>query len=158
MRLVLQRVSSASVSVDGAVAGAIGPGLLVLAGVGHDDTAAVAERLAGKVAALRIFPDGADETEARMNRSLLDAGGSALVVSQFTLYGDARKGTRPSFSAAARREVAVPVLDAFVAALRGLGVDVEEGRFGAHMAVSLVNDGPVTILLDSAQRQIGAKE
>jgi D-tyrosyl-tRNA(Tyr) deacylase len=144
VRLVLQRVTSASVSVGGAVVASVGPGLLVLAGVGEGDTAAQAERLAGKVAALRIFPDG----EARMNRSVLDAGGAALVVSQFTLYGDARKGTRPSFAGAARPEVAVPVLAAFVAALRAAGVPVAEGRFGARMEVALVNDGPVTILLE----------
>ncbi|HWD08303.1 MAG TPA: D-aminoacyl-tRNA deacylase [Actinomycetota bacterium] len=144
MRLVLQRVSSASVSVDGSVVAAIGPGLVVLAGVGPSDTPAAAERLAGKVAALRIFPDGG----GKMNVSVLDAAGSCLVVSQFTLYGDARKGTRPSFAGAARPELAVPVLSAFAGALRGVGVPVEEGVFGAHMEVALVNDGPVTILME----------
>lgn len=144
MRLVLQRVSSASVSVAGSVVAAIGPGLVVLAGVGPADTPAAAERLAGKVAALRIFPDG----DGKMNVSVLDAAGSCLVVSQFTLYADARKGTRPSFTGAARPELAVPVLSAFAGALRGAGVPVEQGVFGAHMEVALVNDGPVTILME----------
>jgi D-tyrosyl-tRNA(Tyr) deacylase len=137
-------VSSASVSVGGTVVGAIGSGLLVLAAVGHDDTDAVARRLAARTAAQRIFPDG----DGRMNRSLLDVGGAALVVSQFTLYGDTRKGNRPSFVAAAAPAVAVPVLAAFTGELRRLGIEVAEGRFGAHMEVTLVNDGPVTILLD----------
>lgn len=145
MRLVVQRVSRAAVSVDRETVGAIGAGLLVLAAVGHDDTAAGAQRLAAKVAGLRIFGDDA----SRMNRSLLDTGGEALVVSQFTLYADTRKGFRPSFVQAARPEVAVPVLAAFVGALRDAGVAVAEGRFGAHMAVELVNDGPVTIILQA---------
>lgn len=144
MRLVLQRVSSASVAVGGEVVGTIGAGLLVLAGVGHDDVPEVAERLAGKVAALRIFSD----EEGKMNWSLVDVEGAALVVSQFTLFADTKKGHRPSFVGAARPSVAVPVLEAFVAALRSAGVEVQEGCFGAHMEVSLVNDGPVTILLE----------
>lgn len=146
MRLVLQRVSSASVSVDGERIAAIGSGLLILAGVGDADVADVARRLAAKVAALRIFGD----EDQRMNRSLLDAGGEALVVSQFTLYADTRKGFRPSFAHAARPELAVPVLEAFVAALGEAGVPVSEGRFGARMEVALVNDGPVTIVLEGA--------
>ena len=145
MRLVVQRVSRAAVSVDGETVGAIGAGLLVLAAVGHDDTAAGAQRLAAKVAGLRIFGDDS----GRMNHSLLDTGGGALVVSQFTLYADTRKGFRPSFVQAARPVVAVPVLAAFVGALRDAGVAVAEGRFGAHMAVELVNDGPVTIILQA---------
>jgi D-tyrosyl-tRNA(Tyr) deacylase len=145
VRLVVQRVSSACVTVAGETVGAIGEGLLVLAGVGKDDTEAVARRLAGKVAGLRIFADA----EGKMNRSLTDVGGKALVVSQFTLYGDVRKGYRPSFVDAARPDLAVPVLAAFVEELRAAGVEVAEGRFGAHMEVSLTNDGPVTILLKS---------
>jgi len=144
VRLVLQRVTSASVTVDGQTVGAVGPGLLVLAGVARDDLPAGAARLAAKVAALRIFGDD----EGKMNRSLVEVGGEALVVSQFTLCADTRKGHRPSFVDAARPEVAVPVLAAFVGSLRSHGVGVAEGRFGAHMEVSLVNDGPVTIVLD----------
>ena len=144
MRLVLQRVTSASVTVDGETVGAVGPGLLVLAGVGRDDVAAGAARLAAKVAALRIFGD----EKGKMNRSLVEVGGEALVVSQFTLCADTRKGHRPSFVDAAPPEVAVPVLTAFVESLRSHGVGVAQGRFGAHMEVSLVNDGPVTIVLD----------
>lgn len=144
MRLVLQRVTSASVTVDGSTVGAVGPGLLILAGIGRDDDGAGAARLADKVAALRIFGDD----EGKMNRSIVEAGGEALVVSQFTLCADTRKGHRPSFVDAARPQVAVPVLEAFVESLRSHGVEVAEGRFGAHMEVSLVNDGPVTIVLD----------
>ncbi|HEU5002840.1 MAG TPA: D-aminoacyl-tRNA deacylase [Actinomycetota bacterium] len=144
MRLVLQRVTAASVRVGEELVGAIGPGLLVLVGVGRDDTHPIARRLARKVAAQRIFPDPA----GRMNVSLLEIEGSALVVSQFTLYGETRKGNRPSFVAAAPPDLAVGVLAAFVSELRFLGVEVEEGRFGAHMEVSLVNDGPVTILME----------
>ena len=144
MRLLLQRVSSAAVAVAGELIAGIGPGLLVLAGVGRDDNDEVARRLAGKVAALRIFGDD----DGKMNRSLTDVGGEALVVSQFTLYADTKKGYRPSFVDAARPELAVPVLEAFVDGLRSAGVEVAEGRFGARMEVSLVNDGPVTILLE----------
>ena len=144
MRLLLQRVSSAAVAVAGERIAGIGAGLLVLAGVGKDDNDEAARRLAGKVAALRIFGD----EDGKMNRSLTDVGGEALVVSQFTLYADTKKGYRPSFVDAARPELAVPVLEAFVAGLRSAGVEVAEGRFGAHMEVSLVNDGPVTILLE----------
>jgi D-tyrosyl-tRNA(Tyr) deacylase len=144
VRLVVQRVSSAAVAVAGERIAGIGTGLLVLAGVGKDDSDEAARRLAGKVAGLRIFGD----EDGKMNRSLTDVGGEVLVVSQFTLYADTKKGYRPSFLDAARPELAVPVLEAFVAALRSAGVKVAEGRFGARMEVSLVNDGPVTILLE----------
>src|SRR5262245_36119721 len=145
MRAVIQRVSEASVTVDDVVVGRIGPGLLVLLGVGAGDGTAEAALLAQKIANLRIFPDA----DGRFNRSLLDAGGGALVVSQFTLYADTRRGRRPSFSDAAPPEAAAPLVDAFAAALRQLGLEVATGAFGAHMHVALVNDGPVTILLDS---------
>jgi D-tyrosyl-tRNA(Tyr) deacylase len=141
---VIQRVSSAAVAVAGERIAGIGPGLLVLAGVGKDDNDVAARRLAAKVAGLRIFGDD----DGKMNRSLTDVGGEALVVSQFTLYADTKKGYRPSFVDAARPELAVPVLEAFVAGLRSAGVEVAEGRFGARMEVSLVNDGPVTVLLE----------
>jgi D-tyrosyl-tRNA(Tyr) deacylase len=146
MRAVVQRVSRAAVRVDGDVVGACGPGLLVLVGAGREDTSESADRLAGKIARLRIFPDDA----GRFDRSLLDTGGEALVVSQFTLLADSRrqKGTRPSFSEAARPEVAEPLIDHFCDALRDLGVRVQTGVFGARMEVLLVNDGPVTIILD----------
>jgi D-tyrosyl-tRNA(Tyr) deacylase len=144
VRLVLQRVSSAAVAVSGERIAGIGAGVLVLAGVGKDDNDEAAHRLARKVATLRIFGDDG----GKMNRSLTDVGGQALVVSQFTLYADTKKGYRPSFVDAARPELAVPVLEAFVAGLRAAGVEVAEGRFGARMEVSLVNDGPVTILLE----------
>ena len=141
MRLVIQRVSSASVAVAGAVVGAIdGPGLLILVGVTHDDTAEIAARLAEKAWTLRIL---AEERSAQQQQAPI------LVVSQFTLYADTRKGRRPSWNAAAPRPVSEPLVEAFVAALRQLGAQVETGVFGADMAVSLVNDGPVTILLDS---------
>ena len=130
--------------VEGDVVGAIGRGLLVLLGAEHDDTSDNATRLAAKIARLRIFPDA----EGRFDRSLLDVGGDALVVSQFTLLSDTRKGNRPSFTDAARPEQAEPLVDAFAAALRGSGIRVETGEFGAYMQVELVNDGPVTIVLD----------
>jgi D-tyrosyl-tRNA(Tyr) deacylase len=138
MRAVVQRVSRAAVRVDGATVAAIGPGLLVLLGVTHDDDEAVADRLADKVAALRIFEDA----DGKLNEPL-GAGREALVVSQFTLYGDARKGNRPSFVAAARPEHAEPLYERFRVRLGAQG-----GVFGAHMEVELVNDGPVTITLD----------
>ena len=141
---MVQRVSSASVRVDGDVVGAIGRGLLVLLGVGHDDTSDNATRLAAKIARLRIFPDEA----GRFDRSLLDVGGDALVVSQFTLLADTRKGNRPSFTDAARPEQAEPLVEAFADALRVRGIRVETGVFGAYMEVELVNDGPVTIVLE----------
>jgi D-tyrosyl-tRNA(Tyr) deacylase len=147
MRAVVQRVSRASVRVAGAATGEIGPGLLVLLGIAEGDGEEDARRLAGKVGRLRIFEDDA----GRFDYSLLDTGGAALVVSQFTLLGDSKrqKGTRPDFSKAARPEVAEPLYEHFCQALRGLGIQVETGVFGARMAVELVNDGPVTIILDT---------
>ena len=145
MRVLLQRVSGASVTVDGAVTGEIEGGLLLLVGIGPADGPNDARRLAEKAATLRIFNDDA----GKFNRSLLDVGGAALVVSQFTLYADTRKGRRPSFIDAAPPDVAAPLVDAFAEALRGQGVRVERGVFGAHMRVALVNDGPVTIMLTS---------
>ncbi|HEX8488492.1 MAG TPA: D-aminoacyl-tRNA deacylase [Propionibacteriaceae bacterium] len=141
MRAVVQRVTSAHVTVADEVVGALQrPGLLVLVGVAHDDSAAIAARLADKVWNLRILAD---------ERSCAEVGAPLLVVSQFTLYADTRKGRRPSWSAAAPRPVSEPLVDAFVAALRSLGAEVATGVFGADMAVSLVNDGPVTLILDS---------
>lgn len=145
MRLVLQRVSSARVLVDGVVVGEIGHGLLVLAGVTHGDTEEQARLLAGKVAHLRIFEDD----QGKMNRSVADAGGSVLVVSQFTLYGDCRRGRRPSFDAAAPPGHARALYERFVEEVRALGLAVATGVFQAHMQVELVNDGPVTLVLDS---------
>ena len=146
MRILLQRVSHASVVVDGETIGAIDQGYLLLVGVGKQDDEAVAQRLAEKVVKLRIFPNEA----GKFDRSLLDIDGGALVVSQFTLFGDARKGNRPSFIDAAPPELASPLCDAFAGALRQLGVQrVETGRFGTHMDVTLCNDGPVTLWLDS---------
>ena len=147
MRAVLQRVSEASVTVDGQVVGRCGPGLMILLGVGPGDGEAEARLLAEKSAHLRIF---ADET-GRFNRSLLDSEGGALVVSQFTLYADTSRGRRPGFTYAAPPEVAAPLVERFCEALRALGVPVETGIFGANMQVALVNDGPVTILLDTAE-------
>ena len=145
MRAVVQRVTSASVTVDGRVAGEIGAGLLILLGVGRTDNTESASYLAEKIANLRIFSDEA----GKMNLSLLDIGGSALVVSQFTLYGDTRGGRRPSYIQAAPPEEANRLYEEFVRSMRALGVTVETGVFQAHMQVELVNDGPVTILLDS---------
>ena len=143
MRAVIQRVSSARVSVEEAAVGEIGPGLLVLLGVGTDDTPTEADRLAGRIARLRIF--GNDE--GKFDLSILDTGGEILVVSQFTLLADTSKGNRPGFSDAARPEVARPLVERFCAALSGQGVSVATGVFGARMSVELVNDGPVTIVL-----------
>jgi len=144
MRIVLQRVSRARVAVEGRTTGEIGAGLLLLvgftAGNGEDALAWMADRVVG----LRIFPD----EEGKMNRSVEEAGGSLLVVSQFTLYGDARKGRRPSFVEAARPEAAVPLYERFLALLRATGRPVQTGEFGAHMEVELVNDGPVTLVLE----------
>jgi D-tyrosyl-tRNA(Tyr) deacylase len=145
MRAVIQRVSEAWVRVEGRVTGRIGTGLLVLLGVGRDDTESDADYLAEKALHLRIFPDEAGQ----MNRSVLDAGGGLLVVSQFTLYGDARKGRRPGYSDAAGPEEANRLYERFVAGLRPSGLPVETGVFRALMDVGLVNQGPVTILLDS---------
>lgn len=144
MRAVVQRVTEAAVTVDGAVVGAIGPGLCVLVGVTHDDDVAGARRLATKLWHLRVFDDDAGV----MNRSLADTGGAALVVSQFTLYGDTSRGRRPSWVAAAGPEQAEPLVDAVVGELRALGAEVATGRFRADMRVALVNDGPVTLVID----------
>jgi D-tyrosyl-tRNA(Tyr) deacylase len=145
MRAVVQRVSKARVIVDGAVTGEIGAGMVVLLGVGKNDTPDAAAYLAEKVSTLRIFADDA----GKMNRSLADTGGAALVVSQFTLYGDARGQRRPSFINAAPPELGKQLYEEFVIALRALGVRVETGVFQAYMTIELSNDGPVTILLDS---------
>ena len=146
MRLVIQRVTSASVRVEGHVTGQIGPGLLVLAGFAPTDTAAELSWMARKLVQLRIFSDEASQ----MNRSVLDIGGQVLVVSQFTLLADARKGNRPSYAAAAPPPVAEPLYEQFVALVATeLGQPVPTGIFGADMQVSLINDGPVTIVLDS---------
>ena len=147
MKAVCQRVTHASVAVDGAEHAAIGHGLVVLLGIAREDDAAAAERLAGKVSRLRVF----DNEGGKLDRSVLDVAGSALVVSQFTLIADSRrqKGTRPDFSRAAPREQAEPLYEHFCGALRDFGVHVESGVFGAYMAVGLVNDGPVTVILDT---------
>lgn len=145
MRAVVQRVTSARVIVDGSVKGEIGAGLLVLLAVGREDTAATAASMAEKVANLRIFND----EQGKMNRSLLDTGGAVLAVSQFTLYGDARGQRRPSFIQAAPPDQGKRLYEEFLRALKALGVQVETGVFQTHMSVELVNDGPVTILLDS---------
>jgi D-aminoacyl-tRNA deacylase len=148
MRAVVQRVSRASVSVDGPVTGAIEIGLLVLLGVGQDDERSDADYLAEKVVGLRIFGDA----EEKMNRSVVDVGGAILAVSQFTLYGDVRRGKRPSFDAAARPEKARELYEYFVNGVRALGVRCETGVFQATMEVELVNSGPVTILIDSKKQ------
>jgi D-aminoacyl-tRNA deacylase len=144
MKAVIQRVSQASVTVQGEVVGAIGPGFVVLLGITHADTTAEADWLADKIAGLRLFEDA----DGKMNASLADVGGALLVVSQFTLYGDARKGRRPSFTEAARPEQAEPLFDYMVRRLRDRGFTVATGVFGAHMAVDIHNDGPVTLLLE----------
>jgi len=148
VRALLQRTTGARVRVEDEVVGEIGPGLVVLVGVGPDDTEPVAVDLARKAAELRIFRDD----EGRTNRSLLDVGGAALVVSQFTLFADTRRGRRPGFTGAAAPDVASELVERFAAALRSLDVTVAQGRFGAEMAVELVNDGPFTIWLDTADR------
>lgn len=145
MRAVVQRVSRARVTVNGWTAGEIGIGLLVLLGVGHEDTEADATYLAEKTAGLRIFEDH----DGKMNRSVIDVGGSVLAISQFTLYGDARRGKRPSFDAAAPPDPAKRLYESFVERIRGAGLRCETGRFQEMMQVELVNEGPVTILLDS---------
>ena len=147
MRAVLQRVSRAQVSVNGEITGQIGPGLLVLLGVGRDDTEADATYLAHKIAALRIFED----EDGKMNRSVQDVGGSVLAVSQFTLYADVRRGKRPSFDAAAAPEKARQLYEFFVEQIRASGLRCQTGRFQEMMKVELVNEGPVTILLDSGK-------
>ena len=145
MRAIVQRVSRASVTVQSSVTGEIGPGLLVLLGVGQDDQRSDAEYLAEKIVGLRIFEDD----EEKMNRSVIEAGGAILAVSQFTLYGDVRRGKRPSFDTAARPERARDLYEYFVTQVRALGVRCETGVFQAMMEVELVNSGPVTILIDS---------
>lgn len=144
MRIVLQRVSRARVTIAGRVTGEIGRGLLLLAGFTDADTEDALAWMAEKVVGLRIFPDD----EGKMNRSVAEMGGALLVVSQFTLYGDARKGRRPSFIDAARPEIAIPLYERFVGLLRATGLDVATGEFGAMMDVELVNDGPVTLILE----------
>jgi D-aminoacyl-tRNA deacylase len=148
MRALVQRVTRASVRVGDERVGEIGPGLCILVGVTHDDTPADADKLASKVRGLRVFDDEAGV----MNLSLAETGGAALVVSQFTLYGDTRKGRRPSWVAAARPELAEPLVERFAGALREFGTPVKTGRFRADMAVELVNDGPVTLLLEVPNR------
>lgn len=145
MRAVVQRVSEACVRVGEEKVAEIGAGLLALVGVGREDSLSDAEELASRIIHLRVFPDDA----GRMNRSLLETGGSLALVSQFTLYGDARKGRRPFFGDAASPDVAAPLIEKLAATARANGVEVASGRFQAHMMVSLVNDGPVTVLLDT---------
>jgi D-aminoacyl-tRNA deacylase len=144
MRVVLQRVSRASVTIDGRTAGAIGRGFCLLVGLTHWDTEATVDWMAEKVAGLRLFSD----PEGKMNLGLDEVGGGVLVISQFTLYGDAAKGRRPSFVDAARPEQAIPLYQRFVAALRGRGLEVATGEFGASMQVEIHNDGPVTLILE----------
>lgn len=145
MRAVVQRVTRGRVTVGGEVTGEIGKGYVVLLGVSKADDAAAADYMAEKIAGLRVFEDD----EGKMNRSILDVGGAVLAVSQFTLYGDVRRGRRPGFDQAGRPEQAEPLYERFVAQLRSRGIPVETGRFQTHMEVELVNDGPVTILVDS---------
>ena len=147
MRAVLTRVKSASVTVDGSVIGQIGQGFLILLGVTHEDTEAQAVKLADKLMGLRIFED----ENGKMNRSLEDVGGQVLVVSQFTLYGNCKKGRRPEFLAAARPEIAIPLYEKFIALCRDKGFAVETGEFGAEMLVESVNDGPLTLIVDTDQ-------
>ena len=147
MRIVLQRVTRASVTVEGRVTGEIGKGLVALIAIRREDSSVTAVSMAEKIVNLRIFNDD----QGKMNRSLLDTGGAILAISQFTLYGDARGGRRPSFVLAAPPELGKALYEEFVAALRSLGARVETGVFQAHMSVDLVNDGPVTILLDSTK-------
>ena len=153
MRIVVQRVSRAAVRVDEDTVGEIGRGAVVLLGIGSGDDEALADRMADKLAGLRYFPD----SEGRTNRTLADAGGSFLVISQFTLHADLRRGRRPGFTDAALPELAAPLVDRFVARLRTLGHEVATGRFGAMMDVELVNAGPFTLVLDSA-RDLGPKQ
>lgn len=150
MRAVVQRVTEASVSVDGQVIDEIGHGLLILAGASAGDRGTDVAALAIKIAGLRIFRD----SDGRMNRSVLDVGGAVLVVSQFTLLADVRRGRRPSFAAAAPPDLAAPLIEAFGAALRSQGIEVAEGQFGSMMDVRLVNDGPVTIVIDTVDGRV----
>jgi D-aminoacyl-tRNA deacylase len=150
MRLVVQRVTRASVRSGEAMLGEIGPGAVVLAGIGRDDDPAVVDRMADKLVALRYFGDA----EGRTNLAITDSGGALLVVSQFTLYADLRRGRRPGFTSAALPDQATPLVDRFVERLRSSGLAVETGRFGAEMEVELVNDGPFTLVIDS-ERDLG---
>ena len=150
MHLVVQRVTRSSVRSGEELLGEIGPGAVVLAGIGHDDTPEIVERMADKLIGLRYFEDA----DGRTNLAIAEAGGALLVISQFTLYADLRRGRRPGFTAAALPEVATPLVDRFVERLRGHGVTVATGRFGAEMAVDLVNDGPFTLVIDS-ERDLG---
>jgi D-tyrosyl-tRNA(Tyr) deacylase len=144
MRALIQRVKSGKVSVDGKLIASIGHGLVILLGIGQGDTVEQARFLSDKTAELRIFPD----SEGKFNRSLLDVNGTAIVISQFTLYSDTRKGRRPSFTEAARPEIAAPLVEKFAELLSAKGVPVQTGNFGAHMLVQIENDGPVTMLLE----------
>jgi D-tyrosyl-tRNA(Tyr) deacylase len=144
MKALIQRVSCGSVSVDGKSIASIDKGLVILVGIGHSDGKAQVQAMAEKISTLRIFEDDAE----KMNLSILDTGGAALVVSQFTLYADTRKGRRPAFTDAANPEIASRLVDDFIKALVGLGIPTQTGIFGAHMVVSIVNDGPVTIMLE----------
>lgn len=145
MRAVVQRVRSARVTIAGDCVGDIGPGLVVLLGIAHDDAPEQAQWLAKKIVNLRIFSDA----DGKMNRDLLEIGGAMLIVSQFTLYGDCKKGKRPSFIAAAGPSVAIPLYEEFINGVKALGVPTATGRFGADMQVELINDGPVTLIVDS---------
>lgn len=151
MRAVVQRVSSASVFIDGETVGSIRDGFMILLGITGSDTPELCDYLAEKCAGLRVFTD----ENGKMNLSLADIGGSILVVSQFTLYGDCRKGKRPSFVKAAQPELAIPLYERFIADLRDNGIPVETGRFGADMQVQLINDGPVTLILDTDEMRTG---
>ena len=153
MRIVLQRVNRASVEVEGETTGQIGVGLLALVGVADGDTNDDARAAAAKIVGMRIFPD----VEGKMNRSVADAGGAILLVSQFTLLGDVRKGRRPAFTGAAAPDLAVPILETLADAIEATGVTVEHGRFGAHMVVDLVNDGPVTIVFDITDGRVAVR-
>lgn len=148
MKIVVQRVKQAQVSIEGSIDGAIDQGYLLLVGVTHEDTLEDVSYLSRKIAAMRVFED----EEGKMNHSIQDVGGSILSVSQFTLYADTKKGNRPSFTQAARPDIAVPLYEALNQQLREAGLTVETGKFGADMQVSLVNDGPVTIVFDSKNR------
>ena len=147
MKAVLTRVKSASVAIDGQIVGQIGQGFLILLGIGAEDTPAQAKKLAEKLLSLRIF----DDENGKIGRSLEDVGGQVLVISQFTLYGNCKKGRRPDFLAAARPEVAIPLYEYFISVCRELGFPVETGEFGADMKVSSVNDGPFTMVVDTDQ-------
>ena len=153
MRIVLQRVNRASVEAEGETTGQIGVGLLALVGVADGDTNDDARAAAAKIVGMRIFPD----VEGKMNRSVADAGGAILLVSQFTLLGDVRKGRRPAFTGAAAPVLAVPILETLADAIEAAGVTVEHGRFGAHMVVDLVNDGPVTIVFDVSNGRVAPR-